>query len=85
MADEMPDFDDFEQWVKWGYDQGWIGAPVCLPHDGIPTTEAEDEDPDLCLHIVRLYEDDIQRREVEDNHSPTTWRASNRGWGRDNA
>lgn len=74
---------DFETWLKVGYESGWCGAPVCYTHDGLPTSEAEDsvwvEGDDPCLHIIRLYEDEQQKRDVEDNHSPSQWRASNRG------
>ncbi len=73
---------DFEEWLETGHRNGWCGAPVCVPHDGIPTTEEEDEDIDMCLHVVRLYVDDDERRNVEANHAPSLWRGSNRGWGR---
>ena len=73
----------FEDWLEIGYSNGWIGAPICYSHDGLPTTEEEDnqwvdgEDP--CIHIIRLYEDADVKRGVEANHSPSQWRASNRG------
>lgn len=74
---------DFETWLKVGYENGWCGAPVCYTHDGLPTSEAEDnvwmEDDDICMHIIRLYEDEAHKRGVEENHSPSQWRASNRG------
>ena len=34
---------------------------------------------DPCIHIIRLYEDDIHKKAVEANHEPSTWRATNRG------
>lgn len=74
------DLEDVEQWLRWGYERGWCGPPVCGPHDGLPLTEDEDEDPDQCWHIIRLYADDDEKNNVEDNHSPSVWRASNRGW-----
>ena len=73
----------FEEWLQFGYYQGWCGPPVCLTHDGSPSSEAEDaqwdsgEDP--CMHALRLYEDDAVKSGVEANHSPSVWRASNRG------
>jgi hypothetical protein len=73
---------DFETWLKQGYDAGWIGAPVCWTHDGIPTTVAEDEEfefSDPCIHILRLYDDPAVKAGVEANHAPSVWRASNRG------
>jgi hypothetical protein len=27
-----------------------------------------------CMHIVRLYEDDEHRQEIEEAHSPSVWR-----------
>lgn len=74
---------NFEEWLEYGWKQGWCGAPVCSTHDGTPTTAAEDEEwfegGDPCLHVIRLYEDEEQKRDVEENHSPSRWRASNRG------
>jgi hypothetical protein len=75
---------EFEEWVQIGIVKGWCGPPVCEPHDGLPTSEAEDdqmmEGEDPCLHIIRLYPDDATREAVEANHSPTVWRASNAGY-----
>jgi hypothetical protein len=77
---------DFEEWLTIGYEKGWIGAPVCYVHDGLPMTEQEDamwaDGDDPCIHIIRLYEDDDVKRGVEENHSPSRWRASNRGLGK---
>lgn len=74
---------DFEAWLKRGYDQGWCGPPVCAMHDGVPTSEAEDNELmdgyDGCQHVLRLYESPEVKAAVEANHSPSVWRASNRG------
>lgn len=68
----------FEQWMKIGIDFGWCGPPVCYTHDGLPTTESDDEEwdngGDPCIHIIRLYEDDEHKKSVEENHSPSQWR-----------
>lgn len=67
----------FEEWMTHGIKQGWCGPPVCHTHDGVPTTQQEDEDFDEaepCVHIIRLYESLEQRDEVEANHSPSQWR-----------
>ena len=82
--EELHDFpiETFDDWVKYGYVKGWVGAPICYTHDGLPTTEQEDEEfgeGDPCIHILRLYFDENEKRDVEANHSPSTWRASNRG------
>lgn len=77
-------FEDAEAWLRFGWERGWCGPPVCATCDGIPMSESEDaswgEGYDMCLHILRLYEGADQAREVAENHSPTQWRASNRGW-----
>jgi hypothetical protein len=76
-----PEFDDMEQWMMHGYQQGWCGPPVCAIHDGVPMSQEEEESLDEpCVHIIRLYEDQENRNAVEGDHSPSSWRATNRGW-----
>jgi hypothetical protein len=74
---------DFEQWLKFGIDKGWCGPSVCYTHDGLPSSEPEDSEfedgGDPCMHIIRLYEDFMHKKAIEANHSPSTWRATNRG------
>jgi hypothetical protein len=73
---------DFEEWLKTGIENGWCGPAVCFTHDGLPTTQAEDEEfdnGDPCIHVIRLYDDPKDKAAVEANHSPSTWRATNRG------
>ena len=80
MDDEL----DFEEWLRIGMRNAWSGPPVCYTHDGLPLTEAEDEEfseGDPCVHIIRLYESGQHKTDVEENHSPSTWRATNRGIG----
>lgn len=83
MEEMKEDKMDFEEWLRIGYEKGWCGAPVCYIHDGLPTSAVEDEewysDAEPCMHIIRLYQDEEQKRGVEENHSPSQWRASNRG------
>lgn len=73
-----------DEWLKLGYDQGWCGPPVCASHDGIPSSEAEDqsyeEGDDVCVHILRLYPDTETKAAIEADHSPSVWRATNQ-WG----
>lgn len=77
----IPEFDDMEEWMLYGYQQGWCGPPVCSIHDGVPMSAREEESEDeFCTHIIRLYEDPDNRVAVESNHSPSSWRATNRGW-----
>lgn len=66
-----------EEWVEYGIKRGWCGPPVCATHDGVPTTEDEDiemEQYDPCITVIRLYDDEMMRDEVEQNHSPSVWR-----------
>jgi hypothetical protein len=74
---------DFETWLRQGYSNGWIGAPVCYTHDGLPTSSEEDAEfddgGDPCLHVLRLYDDPEHKASIESNHSASSWRASNRG------
>lgn len=75
---------DFDTWLKQGYDAGYVGPAVCETHDGLPTSATEDTDAETdgeypCIHILRLYESAEQKTAVEDNHSPSVWRASNAG------
>jgi hypothetical protein len=70
---------DFDQWIKIGIENSWCGPPVCHTHDGFPTSQYEDEmtydqGSDLCLHMVRLYEDSFHREEIEAYHSESVWR-----------
>lgn len=71
---------DMNEWLKYGYEQGWVGPAVCFPHDGLPSTPEEDEDGDMCIHILRLYESPEQKQTIEENHSASVWRATNQGW-----
>ena len=74
----------FDEWLQYGLTQGWCGPTVCSIHDGLPTTSEEDwgfdQGADPCIHIVRLYEDAAQKTAVEENHSPSIWRATNSGY-----
>lgn len=72
-----------DEWLQYGYEQGWAGPPVCQTHDGLPTSAAEDkefEEGDPCIHVLRLYESTDIKIAVEDNHGPSVWRATNQGW-----
>lgn len=73
----------FEEWLEYGFNQGWCGPEVCETHDGLPISEAESaefEEGDPCIHIIRLYEDLDVKKAVEENHSASVWRATNRGY-----
>lgn len=73
----------FDEWIKFGFDQGWCSPPICEMHDGTPMSEDEEVDWDEgepCIHVVRLYESELHKKRVERNFSPAVWRASNLGW-----
>jgi hypothetical protein len=69
---------NFDHWLKYGIEQGFCGPPVCSTHDGIPTSEEEDEAweeyDDPCVHVIRPYGSSEHKSAVEENHSPSTWR-----------
>jgi hypothetical protein len=74
---------NFDEWLRFGYENGWCGPDVCETHDGVPMSNSEMEDfetSDPCIHIVRLYESVEHKKDVEESHGPSVWRASNRGW-----
>lgn len=75
---------NINEWLEYGYKQGFCGPAVCYSHDGLPTTEQEDEEwvqgDDPCMHIVRLYDELTPKEEVESNHTPSVWRALNAGY-----
>lgn len=74
---------EFDEWLSYGYQQGWIGPPICETHDGMPLSFGEsnefEDGGDPCIHILRLYEDLQLKKDVELNHAPSFWRASNLG------
>lgn len=69
---------NFEDWLIIGVQNNWIGPPICYTHDGLPTSADEDrqydDGDDPCLHILRLYQDEVARLTIEDNHPPSVWR-----------
>ena len=71
----------FEAWLEYGWARRWCGPPVCSTCDGVPCTEDEIEAAD-CVHVLRLYDSLAQAQAVAADHSPTVWRAINRGWAR---
>ena len=72
----------FDQWLQHGIASNYCGAPVCITHDGYPTTEIEDNEIDfngsdaVCIMMSRVYNGDIElKHNVEANHPPSVWRA----------
>lgn len=69
----------FDEWLQIGIDNNWCGPAVCETHDGLPLSVDEEEifvdmGLDTCIHILRLYESEEHKNEVESNHSPSQWR-----------
>lgn len=75
---------DFEESYAFGVQNGWCGAILCITHDGMPMSAAEEEEAeeyDPCIPMVRMYGDDpATRKAVEANHSPSQWRKTNEGF-----
>jgi hypothetical protein len=74
----------FDEWLRCGIDNGFVGPPVCGTHDGMPTSTSEDDafddGHDPCLHILRLYLDAEHKVEIEAAHAPSVWRRTNAGF-----
>jgi hypothetical protein len=62
---------DADAWIAYGVRQGFCGPPVCASHEGVPTTDSEFGNPDLCFEIVRLYGSPEERAGVEAAHPPS--------------
>lgn len=73
-----------EKWLEEGWRRGWCSPPVCHSCDGVPMSEIEYDDietyGETCVHVIRLYESEFQRKQVLREGGPVLWRASNRGW-----
>ena len=72
------------EWLKYGFDNGFCSPPICDIHDGIPMTKLEAEEiengNDPCINAVRIYDNLQMKRDVETNSYHAVWRASNLGW-----
>lgn len=77
MSDPIKDM-DFAQWYEIGLRNSWMSPTVCAIHDGIPMTSPEEQmldlGDDVCVHIMRAYEDRATRKAVEANFAPALWR-----------
>lgn len=68
---------DFNEWLKYGIDNKFVGPMVCETHDGLPLSTKEEEEfweNDPCIWILRVYESPEHAEEVKSNHSPTEYR-----------
>lgn len=69
-----------EDWLRYGHDNGYCSPPLCCPHDGIPMTDIEVEEPDECFTVVRIYKDDTQRTQILTDNTWLKVIANNYGW-----
>jgi hypothetical protein len=74
----------YDEWIEYGFEQGFCSPPVCATHDGIPTSRVEDEEADDgidgCWWVVRLYDDAAHRKAIEENIFTVTYRLTELGW-----
>lgn len=78
MSDK-PDFDnDYIEWLRYGLVRHWVSPPACYSHDGVGFTSEEEiqfeEGGDPCIWLMRVYEDIDMAKELEQCHSPYSWR-----------
>lgn len=50
---------EFENWLGYGIENGWITEPFCSTHDGDPYMTKEEEQEwedggDPCCHVLKL-------------------------------
>ena len=68
----------FDEWIKLGVDNNFVGPPICSTHDGVPMSLEEEQEfeegNDPCVHILRLYDCIETKQSVEETHSPSVWR-----------
>jgi hypothetical protein len=67
-----------EEWLEIGLQAGFTSPPVCMNHDGFPTTITEDAEmldgSDPCVFLMRLYESEEHKEAIEANCPATKWR-----------
>jgi len=78
MAKLKIDAEDYVGWLRHGLSMGWISPPTCFNHDGVGLTELEELEHenggDPCIWLIRVYEDEAMRLELEETFSPYSWR-----------
>ena len=63
---------DFQEWLDYGYKQGWcLPTVVCQTHDGVPMTANEEEEfndgSDPCIHVVRFFDSEADLKDAVKN------------------
>jgi len=50
---------NIDEWIKLGYDNGWMSIPSCYYHDMLPLSDEEEadleEDGETCVTVARIY------------------------------
>lgn len=59
MVNKMGTRMEFENWLGYGIENGWITEPFCSTHDGDPYMTKEEEQEwedggDPCCHVLKL-------------------------------
>lgn len=56
-------YNDYQEWLSKGIEQGWISDAYCTTHDGPPMTDEEyaefDQDNDPCIFALRVWEENL--------------------------
>jgi len=65
---------NMQEWLDYAMNKGWCGPIVCGVHDGLPMSEAESEESEPCIAIIRLYMGYDEKEAVEEFHLPSQWR-----------
>lgn len=68
-------FNQFDMWLTFGMQQGWIGPPLCHRHGPEPLTDEEEENGEICVSYLRLYPNSHIRRHVEARNENSDWRS----------
>lgn len=54
----------WHEWLEVGVNNGWVSPVQCATHEGVPTTDDEDEQydegDDPCLPVLRVWPDKIE-------------------------
>lgn len=62
---------EFDLWLAYGMNQGWVSDPKCISHSEIPVRNWEqmefDVGMDPCLLVLRLWEDGMPDDDDEIN------------------
>ena len=43
---------NFTEWLTMGMENNWCGPLLCYTHDGLPTTETEDEE--MMMRLIKI-------------------------------